>query len=289
MSAATSDTDIRSMTMADVEAAALVAFEAHGDVSSRLGVPSEHPTLDFSRGLIGAKAKDPHAIGWVAERKGRLVGSVFLNDFGVVAAIGPLTVHPTEGTGAGRALMETAVKEAGVRGRSDVRLVQSPSQLSSLALYIKLGFNVREPLVLVQGTLLVHGAMCGSVRPATEADVARCHNLAEHVIGVARDGEVRHAIAHGTATVLERGDDLLAYATGVGLRGHAVALSDETLVTLLAHSHKLPGPGFFAPLRNAVLVKAALASGMTFAWPAMLMTNGRDVEPRGAFIPSIAF
>jgi ribosomal protein S18 acetylase RimI-like enzyme len=283
------ETAIRAMTAGDGEAAARVAFEAHGDISARLGVPSEHPSLEFSRGVMGAKLSDPYATGWVADRNGRVLGSVFLNDFGSVAAIGPLTVHPTEGPGAGRALLESVLAEAEARGQSNVRLVQSPAHLRSLALYIKMGFEVREPLVLLQGAFATEGSPQGTVRPAMEADANRCRDFAEQILGVAREREVQDAITRGTATVCERGGDLIAYATGIGLRGHAVAVSDEALLTVLARSPRLPGPGFLAPVRNAALIRSALAAGMRFAWSATLMTRGHYVQPRGAFIPSIAF
>src|SRR5205807_4224800 len=119
------------------------------------------------------------------------------------AAIGPLTVDPDSQGGPGRQLMETALAEARRRGIEQVRLVQSPAHLRSLALYISVGFHVREPLVLVGGALPKLEAGTTSVRPATEADVAACNALCSRVHGLEREQELRRAIVQGIATVAE--------------------------------------------------------------------------------------
>ena len=71
----------RSIEAADVAACGRVAFDAHRVIAELNNFPPEHPSIEFSLGLIGAKLKDPRARGWLAERDGEVVGSVFLNDF----------------------------------------------------------------------------------------------------------------------------------------------------------------------------------------------------------------
>jgi predicted N-acetyltransferase YhbS len=137
----------------DIQACGIIAHEAHSRVAAAHNFPSEHPSAQFSVGMIGAKAKDTNAAGFVAEQGGKILGSIFLNTFSPapVAAIGPLTVAPqAEGSRVGRMLMLAAVEEAAARHIEQVRLVQSPSHLRSLALYSKLGFDVREPLLMMQ-------------------------------------------------------------------------------------------------------------------------------------------
>ena len=92
----------------------------------------------------------------MAERDGKVLGSIFLHVFppSPVAAIGPLTVHPSaEGDGVGRDLMRAVLQEAKKRKLQQVRLVQSPSHIRSFVLYTKTGFVLREPLFLMQGSI----------------------------------------------------------------------------------------------------------------------------------------
>ena len=57
---------------------------------------------------------NPNSWGALAERNGRILGSIFLHVFPLspVAAIGPLTVDPSAEGGVGRALMNTVLGEA---------------------------------------------------------------------------------------------------------------------------------------------------------------------------------
>jgi Acetyltransferase (GNAT) family len=220
--------------------------------------------------MIKAKLADPLAHGFVAERDDRIVGSIFLNTFppAPVAVIGPLTVQPEAQGGVGRRLMEAAVGEARRRGIGGVRLVQSPVHLRSLALYATVGFDVREPLVLMRGDLPAPEAGAARVRRATEADVAACNAACRRVHGLEREHELRGAIRQGVATVAERGGEPVGYAAGLGFLGHAVAETTDDLKALIAGAPAILGPGFFVPTRNGELLRWLLGAGMRAAWPA---------------------
>ena len=107
--------------------------------------------------------------------------------------------------------------------------------------------------------------------------------------GFARTFELRAAITQNTARVIERGDYISGYSTGLGLRGHAVADNTEDLKHLIGTSDKIMAPGFFAPVRKGELFRWLLANGFRAMWPATLMTRGPYKEGIGAFMPSIAF
>lgn len=280
---------VRLMRPEDAEVCGRVGFEAHGAVAAANNVPSEQPTLEFAVGLIRALQADPAAHGFVAERDGRVVGSVFLHTYAAVAVIGPLTVHPEAQGGAGRRLMEAALEEARRRGIAGVRLVQSPAHLRSLALYVKMGFDVREPLVLMQGDLPTTEPGAAPVRPATEGDIVACNALCRRVHGLEREHELRQAIRQGVARVAERGGRLVGYAAGLGFLGYAVAETTDDLKAPIAGAPAILGPGFFVPTRDGELLRWLLESGMRAAWPATLMSLGPYQDPAGAFLPSIAF
>src|ERR671921_2784158 len=144
---------IRSIQQADAETCGKIGFQAHKAISSAHGYPSEQPSIEFAVGMIKTLLFNPTSWGALAERNGRILGSIFLHVFppSPVAAIGPLTVDPSSEGKVGRALMETALVEARKRDYDQVRLVQSPSHLRSFVLYTKCGFTLREPLYLIQG------------------------------------------------------------------------------------------------------------------------------------------
>ena len=283
---------IRGIQPEDAEACGRIAFEAHQVVASAHNFPSEHPSVEFSIGLMKAKIADRNAYGAVAERDGRIVGSIFLNTFppAPLAAIGPLTVDPKVAGGVGKLLMETALEESRRRGHERVRLVQSPSHLRSLALYTKLGFAVREPLVLMQCAPSQAPQTEGLVvRPAMEEDLPSCNKLCLQKHGFSRKFELRSAIEQHTAVLMERTGKIVGYAAGIGFRGHAVAETVEDLKAAICASPKLPGPGFFVPTRQTELLHWLFESGGKALWPATLMTLGPYQEPDGVFLPSIAF
>jgi predicted N-acetyltransferase YhbS len=283
---------VRPIRPEDAEAAGIVAHEAHSTVSAAHNFPSEHPSAQFSVGMIGPKVKDTNAAGFVAERDGRVLGSIFLNTFppAPVAAIGPMTVAPqAEGDRVGQKLMQAALGEAAARNIEQVRLVQSPSHLRSLVLYTKFGFDVREPLLMMQGKPPAAASGDQIVRAAEQADIAACEQLCTAIHGFARGTELRGAIDQHVACVVMHRDRIVGYSTGLGFRGHSVAETTEALKALIAGASQLPGPGFFVPVRNGELLRWLFMQGLRALWPATLMTRGPYQEPKGAFLPSIAF
>jgi predicted N-acetyltransferase YhbS len=273
----------------DAVACGQIGFEAHGAVAAAHNVPSEQPSVEYAVGMIRQLLAQPISQGFVAERDGQILGSVFLHNFGSVAVIGPLTVHPQAEGGIGRRLMDEALAAAQSGGLERVRLVQSPAHLRSLALYAKMGFDVQEPLVLMSGDLPAGSPRPGRTRPATWADIASCGALCRRVHGLEREGELRSAIEQGVATVAERDGRFVGYTTGLGMLGHAVAETTDDLKVLIAGAPVILGPGFFVPTRNTDLLRWLLGAGMRATWPATLMTLGPYQPPAGAFLPSLAF
>jgi predicted N-acetyltransferase YhbS len=80
---------------------------------------------------------NPDSLGVLAERQGKILGSIFLHKFppSPVVVIGPITVHPSGEGGVGRRLMDAALVQAHKQNHDQIRLVQSPSYIRSFALY----------------------------------------------------------------------------------------------------------------------------------------------------------
>jgi hypothetical protein len=228
--------------------------------------------------------------GLVADRGGEVLGSAFVDERGTIAGIGPVTVDPSaQDDGVGRMLMEAVLRRERDRGAVGIRLVQTAYHYRSLALYAKLGFAVREPLTVLQGTPPALSMPGLGVRPAHERDLAACNQLCDRIHGHTRGGELRDAITAGTAHVVEHPGGICGYVSGFGYGWHAVAETNESLIALLSSAQAFMGLGILVPSRNAQLVRWCLAHGLKIVQQSTLMTIGLYNEPTGAWLPSIAY
>ena len=284
---------VRPIEQADAEACGKIGFEAHKAISSAHGYPSEQPSIEFAVGMIKTLQANPNSLGSLAERDGKILGSIFLHIFppSPAAAIGPLTVDPSAEGGVGRALMDAALMEARTRGYEQVRLVQSPSHLRSFALYTKCGFALHEPLFLMQGNPTLSTLETNiDVRAAASEDVSVCNEICISAHGFSREMELRQAIDQGVATVaIDSTSNITGYAAGIGFLGHAVAKTNHALKSLIANAPAILGHGFFVPARNYDLLRWLLDTGFRIVWPANLMTVGKYQDPTAPFLPSIAY
>jgi predicted N-acetyltransferase YhbS len=284
---------IRSIRQADAETCGKIGFQAHKGISSAHGYPSEQPSIEFAVGMIKTLLANPNSWGALAERDGKILGSIFLHIFppSPVAAIGPLTVDPSAEGGVGRALMEASLMEARKRGYEQVRLVQSPSHLRSFVLYTKCGFTLREPLFLMYGNPIPR--ILGKkydVRAARSEDISACNEICISVHGFSREIELRQAIDQQVASInIDNTGNIAGYAAGIGWLGHAVAMTNEVLKALVANAPAILGPGFFVPGRNYDLLRWLLDAGFRILWPANLMTVGNYQDPTAPFLPSVAY
>ncbi len=284
---------IRSIEQADAEACGKIGFQAHKAISSAHGYPSEQPSIEFAIGMITTLLSNQNSWGVLAERDGKILGSIFLHMFppSPVAAIGPLTVDPSTQGRVGRALMEAALIQARKRNYDQVRLVQSPSHLRSFVLYTKCGFTLREPLFLMHGNPVPSTlGKKHDVRPAVPEDIAACNEICRSIHGFSREMELRQAIDQRVAIVyIDTTGEVTGYAAGIGFFGHAVAKTNEVMKALIANAPVILGHGFFVPGRNPDLIRWLLDVGFRIVWPANLMSVGNYVDPTAPFLPSIAY
>jgi N-acetylglutamate synthase-like GNAT family acetyltransferase len=235
---------------------------------------------------------NPNSWGVLAERQGKILGSIFLHEFppSPVAVIGPLTVHPSvEGGGIGRQLMDATLIQARRQNHNQIRLVQSPSHIRYFVLYTKCGFTLREPLFLMQGRPLKSDNNRSARLVQDENDISMCNNLCKSAYGFSREMELRQAVDQGVAFMIEQEGAITGYAAGVGILCHAVAKSNDDLKALIANASTILGPGFFVPARNYEIINWLLEKGFQIGWPANLMTIGPYQETSMPFLPSLAY
>lgn len=274
----------------DARACGAICFEAFSSICDRHGFPPDFPNADAPTALFEQVIPREDFYVVVAESDGRIVGSNVLWENGEISGVGPITVDPgVQGASVGRRLMEDVLGRARQRGFEGIRLVQTPFNNLTMALYSKLGFDVREPLSVMHGPALNSKIDGYDVRNADDDDVAECDALCQKIHGHDRHGDLVDAIAQGTATVVERDGRITGYATAIGFLGHAIGKTNDDLKALIAAAPEFAGPGFHVPSRNAELMRWCLARGLRIRQPMTLMSIGPYQEPAGAFIPSVIF
>jgi predicted N-acetyltransferase YhbS len=282
---------VRSAQAADVEECGRIVYEAFTTLNRHHNFPPDFPSVEVARGLMSMMFSHPGFHCVVAEQGGKIVGSNCIDERSTIAGIGPITIDPAvQNRGAGRLLMLAVMDRAAERSAPGVRLVQAAFHGRSMSLYAKLGFDIREPLAVMQGAPIVAVPEGHTVRPAVAADITACNQLCRRVHGHDRSGELADSIAHGaTARVALRDGRITAYASGIGFFGHAVAESNHDLQALLGSAEAFAGPGILVPTRNTDLFRWCLHQGLRVVEPMTLMTLGLYNEPNGAYLPSILY
>jgi GNAT superfamily N-acetyltransferase len=285
-----SDFTIRQAAGDDWREAGRICYEAFARVSGEHGFPPDFPSVEAAALPLKWMIEHPHIYGAVAQRDGRIIGSIFMDERSVVSAIGPITVEPgDQNSGVGKALMENALARAASRRAMGVRLVQLAFHNRSLSLYAKLGFNVRGSYAAMYGPAIRQKVPGYDVRPATAADLAACNALCVQVHGLDRGEDLGEAIDAGTARVVERLGRITGYTTKVNYFAHSVAETNDDLVALICEAEEFGTPGFLVPLDNGELFRWTLAHGLKVWFVAQLMTTGIYQEPAGAYLPSVGF
>lgn len=284
------DITLRSARPEDADRLGQICHDAFAAIAARHNYPKDFPNVDAAVGLMNMMIGHPYVYGVVAEANGEAVGSNFLWEGDEVAGVGPITVDVKVQNGQiGRMLMSDVMKRADERDSRSIRLVQAAYHNRSLSLYTKLGFDVVEPLSVIQGTPLRMKIDGMNVRKMTAADIDAADELCQRIHGHTRHSELAFAVEQGAAQMVERDGRLTGYTTSVGFFTHTVAESNEDLITLIAAAEAFPGPGFLLPTRNGEVLRWCLNNGLRIVIPASLMSVGFYQEPKGAFLPSVLY
>jgi predicted N-acetyltransferase YhbS len=280
----------RSGTVTDAIACGQICYEAFKAIAEQHNFPPDLPSPDVAVGFLSMMLARSDVYSVIAELDGQVVGSNFLGEGDTIAGVGPITVVPTtQNAGIGRQLMKSVLDRAETRRQVGVRLVQVAYHNRSLSLYSKLGFQAREPLSTIQGLPLKLALPAYRVRKAIRDDLEVCDVLCRDVHGHDRHGEIAHAIANGTAAVVEHNGRITGYATDIGYFSHAIGRTNEDLKALIGAASAFTGPGFLLPTRNTELLQWCLTHGLRVVQPMTLMSLGLYQKPSGAFLPSIFY
>ena len=281
---------IRRAKPEDAETCGQICYEAFHKINTDHNFPPDVPDPAHGVRLLTRMFSHPGIYCVVAEVDGRIAGSNCIDERDAIAGIGPITIDPkVQNRGIGRALMKAVMDRARERDHAGIRLVQAAFHNRSLSLYTSLGFEVREPLSVMQGPAIKKTLEGFAVRKAQTTDLETCNQLALQVHGHHRSGELAEAIQQKSATVVERQGRITGYATAVAFFAHAVAETTPDLQAIIAAADVFAGPGFLMPSRNSELFRWCLGNGLRVVQPMTLMSIGLYNEPKGAFLPSVLY
>ncbi len=284
------DVKLRPGTPEDAEVCGRICYDAFASLAAAHGFACDFPSPAAATGLVSALLAHPGIYGVVAEADGTVVGSNFLDERTAIAGVGPITVDPGVRDGSvGRQLMVAVMDRAAERDKAGVRLVQAAYNTRSLALYAKLGFEIRETLACMQGPPLHSGIDGYAVRAAADDDLEACDQICRAVHGHDRSPQLGDAIFLGKALVVEHDGRTTGYSTGLSFFDHSVGEHDDDIKALIGSAPEFGGPGILVPMRNTALFRFCLEHGLRVVQVMTLMTTGRYQEPQGAYLPSIMY
>lgn len=283
---------IRPAVAADTETCGRIIYEAFNSILDRHGFPPQFPSVEVAIQRANFCITHPSIFGVVAESDGQVIGSNFLDERDPIRGLGPVTVDPrVQVRGVGRRLMEAVLQRA--RGAVGVRLVQDFFNMLSVSLYASLGFEVKEPLLLMRGKPMSNPRLGVEVRPIKSKDVGACAALCSRVHGFERLNELRDALEALSPLVALREGHVTAYALGLTMwsRNHAVADTEEDMEALLLGAAAMNSEplSFLLPVRQANLCRWCLSEGFRAVKPMTLMAMGRYQDPDGCYFPSILY
>jgi predicted N-acetyltransferase YhbS len=283
---------IRPAVAEDAEACGRTMYDAFKSIADAHGFPPDFPSAEAGTQLAAMLIAHPSVFGVVAEEDGRVIGSNFMAEGDPIRAIGPITVDPAhQGGGIGRRLMQAVLDRA--TGAAGVRLVADAFNTRSVSLYASLGFEVKEPLLLMRGMPRSGPEPGASVRPLTADDIGTCARLCAAVHDVEQSAELRDALGAFTPFAVEREGRMTGYLTAptFWLTNHGVAETEADMKALIAGAAAAsPEPAsFLLPVRQASLFRWCLSEGMRVVKPMTLMAMGNYRVPGGAWFPSVFY
>ena len=281
------------MRQEDVERCGGICYAAFRDIAERHAFRPDFPTPEAAIQLTQAFFANLDVFSVVAERDGEVVGSNHLWEYDAIRAVGPITVDPNaQAKGAGRMLMEAVIERG--KQSAGVRLVQDSFNSTSLSLYASLGFEVREPLALMEGQVEGDVSPDVTVRTLKEDDYASCAELCRVVHGFDRINELKNTPPFLTSFVAVRDGRITAYASAPQFwaLNHAVAETRSDMCALLTGAgNLLQGEpiSFLLPTRQSSLFRWCLQKGLRVLKPMTLMSTGEYREPRSYYLPSVGY
>jgi hypothetical protein len=186
--------------------------------------------------------------------------------------------------------MQDVLDHARKSGIEKVRLLQDSFNMTSLALYASLGFDVKEPCALMQPAPAE--TPDDTLRPVTEADLPAIEEMSRRIYRVSRRNEVAAYLRGPFRPFLREREGRVTGYFILGMIGHGVAETDDDAVALVRQAaRQLPQDfhRFFCPLTEGSLYRELLAAGCRNVKVMNLMALGPYEPPDGVWMPSVLY
>src|SRR5687768_2710823 len=283
---------LRPMQPEDVETCGRICYEAFKGIAERHNFRKDFPSPEMAIWLMQHLLADASVFNVVAESEGQVIGSNHLQEHDAIAGVGPITIDPgAQAKGTGRMLMQAVIEHG--KDHAGIRLLQDSFNMASLSLYASLGFDVREPVVIIEGAPKGEIPAGYEVRPIREDDYDACAEVCRSVHGFDRLNELKHTPPAPHPFVALRDGRLTAYISAPQFWpvNHAAAETEEDMLALLVGvSNQCAEPlSVLLPTRQAALFRWCLKNGMRAVKPMMLMSMGEYHAPRGCYLPSVGY
>jgi predicted N-acetyltransferase YhbS len=280
--------ELRPVRSEDIQACGQVMYQAFTDIAQRHNFPPDFPNPAAAEGLLSDMIHAPAFDAFVAEEEGRILGSIFVSRRSRVGGISVLTIDPkVQNRGIGRSLLQHGMEFLAGQGHTRQQIIQAGYHNRSLCLYTKAGFIASELLSNMTGKPIRATIPSRTVRRASDRDALTCNALCRKVYGFDREHELAHAIARGTAAVVERDGRISGYTTGVGFVGHGLGETNEDLKALIASAEEFAGPGILIPTGNGELFRWCLENGLRVVQQMTLMDTQPSIPTNGVYWPAI--
>jgi predicted N-acetyltransferase YhbS len=283
---------IRPAASADVGDCGRIIYEAFRGIAEEHRFPPDFPTLEHATQLAGMFIGHPSVFGVIAEADGEVVGCNFLDERDPIRGLGPITVDPrAQGRGIGRRLMQAALDRG--RDAAGIRLLQDSFNTRSISLYGSIGFDAKEPILLMTGMPESKPPSDVEVRPLATDDLEACAALCRTVHGFERNRELSDALKLFSPVVAVCRGRVTAYASTATFwpLNHGVAESEADMRALLLGATALTSAplAFLVPVRQAEFFRWCLSEGLRVIKPMTLMALGQYREPVGCWFCSVLY
>jgi hypothetical protein len=156
-----------------------------------------------------------------------------------------------------------------------------------------MGFDAKEPILLMTGTPKSQPPSDVEVRPLAIDDLERCAALCRQVHGFDRGRELTDALKLFSPVAAVRGGRVTAYASTATFwpLNHGVAESEADMRALLLGAATLTSEplAFLLPIRQAEFFRWCLSEGLRVVKPMTLMARGQYREPTGCWFCSVLY